>query len=147
MRVVIRSATAEDQYAIRLIVRAALLNPLALDWPRFIVAHDGWQVIGVGQIKPHRDGRRELASIAVVPEWQGQGVGSAIIMALLARESGTIYLTCMDRLVPYYTRFGFRRVERADMPPYFRRVERLMNTLLWLARRRERLAVMRLAQQ
>ncbi len=143
MAITLRNARADDQYAIRLIVRAAWLNPIGIDWQRFMVVDDGWQLIGVGQVKPHRDGSRELASIAVVPEYQGHGVASAIIGALLKQEQGTIYLTCRYGMTPFYTRFGFRRIDRADMTPYFRRTERLVNALLWLARRPERLAVMR----
>src|SRR3954452_12851211 len=90
MPLVIRPASAEDQYAITAIVRAALINPSGLDWRRFLLAQWGQDVIGVGQVRLHRDGSRELASIAVVPEWQGQGVGSALIRALLARETGPL---------------------------------------------------------
>ena len=46
--------------------QAAGLNPFSLGWPRFLVAEDGGRVVGVAQIKPHGDGSRELASLAVV---------------------------------------------------------------------------------
>ena len=143
MPIIIRSARADDEYAIRLIVRAAWINPIGLDWRRFIVADDGWQLIGVGQVKPHRDGSRELASIAVVPEYQDQGVAGAIIRVLLEQEHSAVYLMCLDGQTLFYTHLGFQHIERAAMPPYFRRVTRAFNALLWLARRPERLAVMR----
>jgi len=72
---------------------------------------------------------RELASLAVVAANKGQGIGSALVRALLATESGTVYLTCADRLEGYYTRFGFRRLEPVEMPPYFRRLSRLTRAL------------------
>src|SRR5262245_44198335 len=123
MPVVIRPANAEDQYAITAIVRAARLNPSDLDWQRFLLAQWGQDVIGVGQVKLHQDGSRELASIAVVPEWQGQGIGGALVRALMARESGPLYLMCNTPRESYYERFGFQRLGRAAMPAYLRRFE------------------------
>ena len=78
-------------------------------------------MVGMGQVKSHGDGSRELASIAVVPARQGEGVGNAIIQALLAREPGVVlHLSCRRELEGYYERFGFKRLEPASYPPYFR---------------------------
>ena len=129
MPLTLRDATAEDQPTIRQIVRAANINPTGLNWPRFIVAEDGGAIVGVGQVKPHRDGTRELASIAVLPARQGQGIGTAIIQDLVRRENATLYLTCRSRLQGYYERFGFRRLESRDYPPYFARMLPILNTL------------------
>jgi N-acetylglutamate synthase-like GNAT family acetyltransferase len=127
-----------------MIVRAAMINPFGLAWERFLVAEESGGLIGVGQIKPHRDGSRELASIAVVPEWQGQGVGAAIIRGLLAHESGTLHLMTSSRTAPYYERFGFERIEQSQMPPYFRRMARIARAFELFARGNNmRLAVMR----
>ena len=125
----IRRAVQADQASIIALVRAAGINPLDLRWQRFLVAEDSGRVIGAIQIKLHRDGSRELASLAVVAAYKGQGIGSALVRALLATESGTVYLTCADRLEGYYTRFGFRRLEPVEMPPYFRRLSRLTSAL------------------
>ena len=75
-------------------------------------------------MKPHKDGSRELASIAVIPTRQSQGIGAQLIRALLARETGTLYLVCERRLASYYERFGFQRSEHDELPPYFRRMAR-----------------------
>jgi N-acetylglutamate synthase-like GNAT family acetyltransferase len=123
----IRPATATDQKTIERLIHDAGINPMSLDWHRFIIAEDDGAVVGVGQIKPHGDGSRELASIAVIPSRRGQGVGSAIIRTLLAQEPGTLYLTCREQLEAYYSRFGFHRVARNEMPPYFRRIIRVVN--------------------
>ena len=125
----IRDATVDDQATIRRIVRAANINPTGLDWPRFVVAEDAGAMVGVGQVKPHRDGTRELASIAVIPARQGQGIGTAIIKELLRREKGAVLLTCRSRLQGYYERFGFRRLEPQDYPPYFARMLPILNTV------------------
>src|SRR4051812_37601455 len=107
--VTIRPAVAADQAAIKRIIHEAEINPNHLDWPRFVVAEVGGKVVGVGQVKPHKDGSRELASIAVIPDYQRQGIASRIINTLLAREHEPLYLMCEVKNETFYERFGFRR--------------------------------------
>jgi amino-acid N-acetyltransferase len=142
MPLIIRPAAANDQYAITAIVRAARLNPRDLDWQRFLLAQWGQDIVGVGQVKPHQDGSRELASIAIVPEWQGNGVGSALIRALLSRETGPLHLMCIANREHYYERFGFKRLDRRAMPPYFRRFAWIAPVIELLSLKRLRLIVM-----
>jgi len=131
----LRAATFAQRDKIKALVRVAQINPLGLDWRRFIVALDeNGEVIGCGQLKPHRDGSWELASIVVTPAWQGQGVARAIIEQLLAGSPRPLWLTCVSPLVPFYTRFDFREVTApADMPLYFRWVSRLFRLLTYLS--------------
>jgi N-acetylglutamate synthase-like GNAT family acetyltransferase len=127
----IRPATETDQTTIRRLIKEASLNRMSLNWPHFVVAEEDGAIIGVGQVKSHGDGSRELASIAVVPPLQGQGIGSALIKALLVREQGMVlHLTCRSQLEGYYSRFGFRRLRPADYPPYFRRLIPLANLIV-----------------
>jgi len=143
---IIRPATATEQATITAIVRAARINPSDLDWRRFLVAEQGGQIVGVVQVRPHRDGSRELASLAVVPEQQGQGVGAALVGALLARERGPLDLMCTDQMEGYYARFGFRRLDGQELPPYFRRITRIVRVVDLIARlggRRVQMVVMR----
>ena len=130
MALAVRDAAVKDAATIRRIVRAANINPTGLNWPRFVVAEDGDEIVGVGQVKQHRDGTRELASIAVIPSRQGQGIGSAIIRELLRRESGVVHLTCRSGLQGYYERFGFGRLEPREYPPYFARRMPMINSFL-----------------
>lgn len=136
-----RPATAAHQPTIRRMIYRAGINPLGLDWRRFLVAEADGQIVAIGQIKPHADGSRELASLAVIPSQQGQGIGSAMVRRLLASSSAPLYLTCRAGLQTYYTRFGFRTITLDEMPPYFRRIARLMN--LGTPASRPRLLVMR----
>ena len=66
-----------------------------------------------------------------------------IIEHLVAGEPGTLYLTCRASLEPFYTRFGFKAIEQQEMPPYFRRISRLMNAFGVLHVVGERLLVMK----
>ena len=125
----IRSAIQADQKTIARIIRDAGINPMSLDWHRFVIAEDVGAVVGIGQVKQHSDGSRELASIAVIPKRQRQGIASEIIRALLANERGDLYLVCRDELESFYARFGFRKIGQREMSPYFRRLMRVMNVI------------------
>ncbi|HYR48943.1 MAG TPA: GNAT family N-acetyltransferase [Candidatus Eisenbacteria bacterium] len=126
----VRPATEADQPTIRRFVKDARLNPMSLNWPNFVVAEEAGTVVGVGQVKPHGDSSRELASIVVEPARQGQGIGSAVIKTLLASNPGVVlHLTCRSELQGYYERFGFRRLRRAEYPPYFSRLIPLVNVI------------------
>lgn len=129
-RVWLRRATAADQAAITALVRAARLNPFNLDWRRFVVAEEGGQVVGAGQVKPHKDGAREVASIVVAPEWQGRGIGGAVVETLIALEPPPLYLYCAEYNEGYYRRFGFRALTEAEMPGSLRKIHRVSNALL-----------------
>jgi N-acetylglutamate synthase-like GNAT family acetyltransferase len=119
---------AEPQYvpAIRALIHAVQINPLGLDWRRFIIAVDPTgRLVACGQVKPHQDGTLELASIAVIAERRGQGIASAIINHLIQLHPMPLYLTCRASLESFYKQFGFRTLEGGEMPPYFRRVARI----------------------
>jgi N-acetylglutamate synthase-like GNAT family acetyltransferase len=126
----IRAATEADQPTIRRLIKEAKLNRMSLNWPNFVVAEEEGAIVGVGQVKTHGDGSRERASMAVVPGRQGEGIGSAIIKTLIAREPGVVlHLTCRSQLGTYYERFGFQRLGAAEYPPYFRRLIPIVNVL------------------
>lgn len=131
----LRPATSADAAAIHSLVYAAHINPTGLDWRRFVVAvsPDG-EAIGCGQVKPHRDGSRELASIVVAPAWRGNGVARLIIERLIENNPGPLYLTCRAHLRPLYEKFGFKVVDEVKMTPYFRRVSRLARLLVVFVR-------------
>ena len=128
----LRPATADDQPIITRMIREARLNPFGLHWPRFVVAEDiaAQRVAGIGQIKVLGDGTRELASLAVLPEYQGTGLGGAIVWTLLARTPGPVYLRCAVHNETYYPRFGFRTLLRDEMPRTLRREARLVNAVM-----------------
>jgi len=141
----IRTAVADDQAAIRRLVREGGINPFGLHWTRFQVAvlPDG-MLIGCGQVKPHRDGSRELASIAVTSAWQRQGVAAAIINRLQKLHPPPLWLTCLNTLVPIYARFGFAEIEQPDLlPRYYRRARQFMRVFFWIRHDSHYLAVMR----
>jgi amino-acid N-acetyltransferase len=140
----LRPATLADASTIRRIISQVRINPMSLDWHRFILAIDSYgKVIGCGQVKPHSDGTNELASIAVLPEWRNKGVARRIIEYLLEQHPGRIYLTCQSQLGPLYRKFGFEVVQPAEMTPYFKRLHRIVTWIGRLSRQPGSMLVMR----
>ncbi len=143
-RFVIRRAVRADFPAIRALIHTVGINPTGLDWRRFLIAvtPEG-KLAGCGQVKPHRGGSRELASIAVVPEMRGKGVARAIIEHLLAEQKEELYLICRLSLGPFYNKFGFRTAQAAELPPYFRTVQRFASAIQRLGMMDEGLLIMK----
>jgi N-acetylglutamate synthase-like GNAT family acetyltransferase len=141
----LRPARESEQGQIKDLIHLVGINPMGLDWKRFVVAaNDQDQIIGIGQIKPHGPEILELASIAVYPEHRGQGAGRAVIEYLLKDSPRPLYLMCESSNGPLYEKFGFREIPLDEMPRYFQRFSRLAGLAGMLARRDERLLVMKL---
>jgi len=144
MQYSLRHATADDERLIKAFVREADLNPLDLDWRHFTVAENvAGEVVAIGQIKTHRDGSTELASIVVRPDYRGQGLARAVIERLMAYHSSDLYLMCASRLGPLYEKFGFRAIEAPEMPRYFRRINKLAGLADWLRQGGDTLLIMK----
>jgi len=139
----IRHATPADAAFIRNLIWQVKINPIGLNWRRFVVAVlDPGSNIGCAQLKVHKDGSRELASVAVMPLYRHQGVAEKLILEILNDQQPPIYLTCRSSLRGFYERFGFSELLDLDsMPGYFRTVKK---AFAWLEKRNrvERLAVM-----
>ena len=131
----LRLAREEDSDSIKDLIHSAGINPMGLDWRRFVVAVDAQdQLIATGQIKPHGRDIHELASIAVVPKHQGEGIARAMIEHLLKDSPRPLYLTCRSRLEPLYEKFGFRSIPYEEMPRYYQRISKLVGLVEVVAR-------------
>ena len=134
-RFTLRAATAPDFPAIRGLIHRVGINPMSLDWRRFVIAVDtNDSLLGCGQLKPHGNYVVELASIAVEPAYRNQGIARAIIEHLLPGAPRPVYLMCRSELGPFYERWGFRSLSLPEMPAYFRRMARLARAFAALDR-------------
>ncbi|HSL46519.1 MAG TPA: GNAT family N-acetyltransferase [Anaerolineales bacterium] len=141
----LRAARESDAAQIRTLIHSVGINPMGLDWRRFVVAVDDRdETIGCGQLKPHGHEVLELASIAVYPDYRGAGVARAIIEHLLKDSPRPLYLMCESSLGTLYEKFGFQAISYEDMPRYFQRISKLAGLATTLARREERLLIMKL---
>lgn len=139
----VRPAVEADGETIEKLVREGKINPTGLDWRRFVVAvTPNEEVIGCGQIKPHRDGSFELASLAVTDRWRRQGVAHVIIEELLVGHDGPLYLMCRSGLGKMYEKYSFQALDEEQMPRYFRRVRKLASIAENLQQQGETLLVM-----
>lgn len=129
----LRPAAPEDRGTICRLVVSANLYPLNLDWRRFAVAENGGGILGVGQIRVHNDGSRELASVVVRKPYRRRGIGSELVGRLLEGRRNQVFLCCREDLEPFYARFGFHRVPPETLPDslgYLYRVEALGSLVL-----------------
>ncbi len=143
--ITLHPASADDADDIKALIKLVRINPMDLDWRRFILASsaDG-ELAACIQAKPHADGTLELASLAVGPAWRGQGLARRLVEGLLSQSPRPIYLTCRSGLESFYQKFGFRTLTADELTPYFRRLQRLANGMMKLFREGEILLVMRL---
>jgi len=140
----LRPATEIDFPRIKALIRQARINPTKLDWRRFTVAVSKEEVVGCAQLKPVPGGLTELASLAVNPTYQHQGIGRALIEQLLNTTPRPIYLTCRSSLGVLYKKFGFCILGVEELPAYYRRLKCLAGVFMQLSRRNETLFVMKL---
>jgi N-acetylglutamate synthase-like GNAT family acetyltransferase len=139
-------ALESDFPAIKTLIRETGINPMSLEWQRFRVAKSfpDNQFIGCGQLKPHGDGTVELASIAVQPAWRKKGVASAMVQKLMEEGPRPLYLTCVSTMGPFYQKFGFRPIDGAALPKYFRRLSKIAGLINALHLMNEKMLVMQL---
>lgn len=141
----LRPALESESAQIMALINLVGINPMGLDWKRFIVAvHAEGQVIACGQIKPHGGDIRELASIAVNPEFQGRGLARAVMGQLLLTTPRPVYLMCVSKMENFYIKFGFNSIPYESMPRYFQRISNIFRVADVVRRSGQELRVMKM---
>jgi len=106
-----------DNYTLdgRLLAKAQV--SLYEDVQEFWVAEQGGSVIGCGALHVMWQDLAEVRTLAVDPDHLRQGVGSAILGALLeqARELGVERVFCLTFETEFFGRFGFQEIEGAPV--------------------------------
>ncbi len=113
---ILRPARTQDQWAIRLLVLAAKLDPTQLRWQQFWVIESDGRLVACGQLRSF-SGAQELGSVVVAPGWRGRGLGTYLVQHLVQLAKTPLYLECLGgRLAIFYARFGFVPVNWQDLP-------------------------------
>lgn len=84
----------------------------------FVVAEEGGRIVGCGALHLYGTHLAEIRSIAVLPGRKGQGVGRALVEALL-EEAARRRVTCVclfTRTPEFFARLGFALARREELP-------------------------------
>ncbi len=119
MNITIHAVTWHDAEPMLRTVREAVFIreqgvPVELEWDgmdetshHVLALSNTGQAIGCGRILPNA----HIGRIAVMPEWRGKKVGTAILEGLLAYASSRHYpevdLDAQVQALPFYRNFGF----------------------------------------
>lgn len=83
-----------------------------------VACDDGGNVIGVGALALLWHDLGEVRSLAVAPEWHGQGVGRAVVEALVAEAEalGLVRVFALTYQQAFFERLGFQVVKKETLP-------------------------------
>ena len=115
----IRPATEADAETIKRMVRAAPLDPNAIDWHYFLVLEiveaGKPKIVCIGMVHPE-GGVQEVDSVVTLPDYRKRGYAEMIVHALIERAGAPLYLLAEDALIAYYEKFGFHVLEGEAAP-------------------------------
>lgn len=112
----IEAAKAADMPEIEELIAAVAGDRVDLAAEQFVVAKSkDARILGCGRLRPYPQ-FCEIASLAVADDVRAEGIGQAIVMRLLEKYGGTIYLICDDNVVEFFRRFEFGLLPESDMP-------------------------------
>jgi N-acetylglutamate synthase-like GNAT family acetyltransferase len=99
------------------------------------------------QVRIHRRGSRELASLVVEPSHRRSSLGSRLVETVIEDAPGTLYLMTIRETEAFFRRFGFGAVKAGATPADFRRQLRIGQVATAIfsipARRRLQIVAMR----
>jgi amino-acid N-acetyltransferase len=84
----------------------------------FTVVEANGRVLGGAALHIDCGDLAELRSVVVDPESHRQGVGKVLVTAVIeeARQLGVRNLFCLTDKPDYFGRFGFKEIDKADLP-------------------------------
>ncbi|MFA6436491.1 MAG: excinuclease ABC subunit UvrC, partial [Candidatus Gracilibacteria bacterium] len=97
-------------------LKKADLDPAHLDVHKMLVIERKKKIVGMARLKPLEKDVSELGSLWVDPKFRGQGLGSELVRALLAKQKkGKVYILCAAKMLDWYGGLGFHLLD--EVPP------------------------------
>jgi N-acetylglutamate synthase-like GNAT family acetyltransferase len=97
----------------------SLIRPDEEKQERWVAVYKS-QIIGRATVRLEQN-YSILMLVSINPGHWWQGVGSNLVWNSIKDAKKPLYLTCLPRLQPFYSRFGFVAVTERSIPPDFRR--------------------------
>jgi amino-acid N-acetyltransferase len=89
------------------------------DVQEFVVALDDGQIVATGALHVMWEELGEVRTLAVDPQFKGQGYGGAVLKLLIdrARDLGLHRVFCLTFEVKFFARFGFLPIDGEAVSP------------------------------
>ncbi|MGI6368542.1 MAG: N-acetyltransferase [Anaerolineae bacterium] len=125
--VTVRPALVADVPAMAMIINTFAAQQVMLPRSQFqfyqhirdfyVLEHAG-EVIGCGALQFVWSDMAEIRSLAILPEWQGKGLGRLLVDRLLdeARTHGIPNVFCLTYQDSFFARLGFRVIPHDTLP-------------------------------
>lgn len=86
------------------------------DWHRFcwVVEYQG-RFVAYGVLRPYPN-YSMLERLFVHPDWARKGIGSTLVKTLIHKVKKPIYVESAIRVVGFYTRLGFQKIQFRELP-------------------------------
>ena len=109
MDIIIRIPSHEEFQQICKYISEFELDDRELKQEEFIAAFRNTELVGFGRLRKHSDST-ELCSLGVVTPHRRQGIGKALVKALIEKSVSEIYLVCI--IPEFFIPFGFAVVAK-----------------------------------
>ncbi|WP_457625522.1 N-acetyltransferase [Persephonella sp.] len=123
----IRKATVKDakdifgilqRFAIEGILLPRSLNSIYENIRDFYVYEENGKIAGIGSLHIFWEDLAEIKSLAVLPEYQGKGIGKKIVKECIkeAKQLGIKKVFALTYVPDFFQKLGFKIVDKSEFP-------------------------------